>query len=98
MPGVFLTPVAGVLSYKFGRKTVLIPSLLLFGVAGGACALVSEFELLFGLRLLQGVGAAALGATTKVTLIGDLFVGREWTAALGYNSCVLSTGTRATRR
>ena len=92
LPGVFLTPVAGVLSDKFGRKTVLIPSLLLFGVAGGACALARDFELLLGLRVLQGVGAAALGAT-NVTLIGDLFAGRERTAALGYNSSVLSTGT-----
>jgi MFS transporter, ACDE family, multidrug resistance protein len=63
LPGVFLTPVAGVLSDKFGRKTVLIPSLLLFGVAGGACALARDFELLLGLRVLQGVGAATLGAT-----------------------------------
>ena len=92
LPGVFLTPVAGVLSDKFGRKTVLIPSLLLFGVAGGACALARDFELLLGLRVLQGVGAAALGAT-NVTLIGDLVAGRERTAALGYNSSVLSTGT-----
>lgn len=92
LPGVILTPVAGVLSDKFGRKTVLIPSLLLFGVAGGACALARDFELLLGLRVLQGVGAAALGAT-NVTLIGDLFAGRERTAALGYNSSVLSTGT-----
>jgi MFS transporter, ACDE family, multidrug resistance protein len=92
LPGVFLTPVAGVLSDKFGRKSVLIPSLLLFGVAGGACALARDFELLLGLRVLQGVGAAALGAT-NVTLIGDLFAGRERTAALGYNSSVLSTGT-----
>jgi hypothetical protein len=92
LPGVFLTPVSGVLSDKFGRKTVLIPSLLLFGVAGGACALARDFELLLGLRVLQGVGAAALGAT-NVTLIGDLFAGRERTAALGYNSSVLSAGT-----
>ena len=88
---------ADVLSDKFGRHTVLIPSLLLFVVAGGACALASDFELLLRLRVLQGVGAA-LGATTNVTLIGELFAGRERTAALGYNSSVLSTGTRATRR
>ncbi len=92
LPGVFLTPVAGVLSDKFGRKKILVPSLLLFGLAGGACALARDFELLLGLRVLQGVGAAALGAT-NVTLIGDLFAGRERTAALGYNSSVLSTGT-----
>lgn len=91
LPGVFLTPVAGVLSDKLGRKRVLVPSLLLFGLAGGACALVRTFDLLIALRVAQGVGAAALGAT-NVTLIGDLFSGRERTAALGYNSSILSIG------
>jgi ACDE family multidrug resistance protein len=92
LPGVLLTPVAGVLSDWYGRRTILVPSLLLFGVAGGACALTRDFELLLALRVLQGVGAAALGAI-NVTLIGDLFSGRERTAALGYNSTVLSVGT-----
>lgn len=92
LPGVFLSPVAGVLSDRFGRKTILVPSLLLFGVAGGACALVRDFELLLALRALQGMGAASLGAT-NVTLIGDMFFGGERTEALGYNSSVLSIGT-----
>lgn len=92
LPGVFLTPVAGVLSDRFGRKTILVPSLLLFGLAGGACALARDFELLLGLRALQGMGAAALGAT-NVTIIGDLFSGYKRTEALGYNSSILSIGT-----
>lgn len=92
LPGVLLTSVAGALSDRFGRRTILIPSLFLFGIAGGACALAPSFELLLGLRVVQGVGAAALGAM-NVTLIGDLFSGQERTAALGYNSSVLSVGT-----
>jgi MFS family permease len=92
LPGVFLTPVSGVLLDKLGRRKVLVPALLLFGVAGGACAFVRDFETLLALRALQGAGAAALGAT-NVTLIGDLYSGRERTAALGYNSSVLSVGT-----
>lgn len=92
LPGVFLTPVLGALSDRFGRKRVLVPSLLLFGVAGGACALARDFELLLALRLLQGVGASALGAI-NVTLIGDLFSGRERIEAMGYNSSILSAAT-----
>ncbi|MDQ4002112.1 MAG: MFS transporter [Actinomycetota bacterium] len=95
LPGVSLTWVAGALSDRFGRKRILVPSLMLFGVAGGVCALARDFELLLALRTLQGVGAAALGAL-NVTLVGDLFAGRDRTAALGYNSSVLSIGTRAT--
>jgi MFS family permease len=92
LPGVLLTWVAGALSDRFGRKRILVPSLILFGVAGGVCTLAWDFELLLALRTLQGVGAAALGAL-NVTLVGDLFAGRDRTAALGYNSSVLSIGT-----
>lgn len=34
IPGVVLTPVLGVLSDRHGRKRILTPALLLFGVAG----------------------------------------------------------------
>ncbi|RPI00155.1 MAG: MFS transporter [Calditrichaeota bacterium] len=91
-PGVVLTPILGVLADRVGRKKVLAPSLLLFGIAGGACALVRQFEWLLLLRLVQGVGAAALGSI-NVTLIGDLYQGRTRAAAMGYNAAVLSMAT-----
>ncbi len=50
LPGIVLTPVLGVLSDRYGRKKLLVPALLLFGVAGGACALARSFELLLALR------------------------------------------------
>ena len=92
LPGTLLTPVAGVLSDRYGRRKVLVPSLFLFGIAGVACALAMDFGLLLVLRTLQGVGAAALGAI-NVTMIGDLYSGQRRTEALGYNSSVLSVGT-----
>ncbi len=92
LPGVALTPVLGVLSDRHGRKKILVPALLLFGVAGGLCAFARDFELLLALRLVQGMGAAALG-TLNVTVIGDIFAGHDRSTALGYNSSVLSVGT-----
>ncbi len=65
---------------------------MLFGIAGIACALATDFGLLLVLRTLQGVGAAALGAI-NVTMIRDLYSGQRRTEALGYNSSVLSVGT-----
>lgn len=91
LPGIFLRPVLGILADRVGRKRILVPSLFLFGLAGGACGLARDFQLLLALRFLQGVGAAALGSL-NVTLIGDMFSGREQTAALGYNSAVLNVG------
>ena len=39
LPGVALTPVLGVLSDRHGRKRILVPALLLFGVAGDCAPL-----------------------------------------------------------
>jgi MFS transporter, ACDE family, multidrug resistance protein len=68
-PGVLLTSVWGALSDRFGRRKILVPSLMLFGIAGGACAFVWDFELLLMLRTLQGVGAAALMAINVTVLV-----------------------------
>ncbi|CAN5200927.1 MFS transporter [soil metagenome] len=92
LPGVALTPVLGVLSDRLGRRRVLVPSLFLFGIAGGACALAPGIEWLLILRFLQGCGAATLGMLS-VTMIGDIFSGNERDEAMGYNSSVLSIGT-----
>lgn len=92
LPGIVLTPVLGVMSDRYGRKSILTPALLLFGVAGVLCAFATSFDVLLALRFIQGMGAAALG-TLNVTVIGDIYEGRERSAALGYNSSVLSTGT-----
>lgn len=92
LPGAFLTPVLGVLADRYGRKTVLVPSLVVFALFGAGCGLARDFHLLLALRLLQGVGAAALGAL-NVTIISDLYEGRERITALGYNAGVLALGT-----
>lgn len=92
LPGVILTPILGVLADRFGRKQILIPSLLLFGIAGTACFFTRHFDMLLVFRLFQGIGAASLGSL-NVTLIGDFFEGRERAAAMGYNASVLSIGT-----
>ncbi|MCP8304984.1 MAG: MFS transporter [archaeon] len=92
LPGVLLTFVLGVLADQFGRKKILIPSLMLFGIAGGACSLVRDFNLLLILRFFQGIGAASLGSL-NVTIIGDLYSGEECTKAMGYNASVLSVGS-----
>jgi predicted MFS family arabinose efflux permease len=92
VPGALLAPFFGVLADRFGRKLILVPSLLLFGIAGAACGLARQYELLLVLRVLQGVGGAALGSI-NLTLIGDLYEGQRRTAAFGYNAGVLSIGT-----
>ena len=40
LPGIVMTPVLGILSDRYGRKKILVPALILFGLAGGARAFV----------------------------------------------------------
>lgn len=92
LPGVLLAPVFGVLADQYGRKKILVPALMIFALAGTACALVRDFGPLLLLRFFQGAAAAGLGAI-NVTILGDLYSGTELTAAMGCNSSVLSLGT-----
>ena len=93
-PGIFLAPVMGILADRIGRKKVIVPSLLLFGVAGAACAFTDSYRLILLFRLLAGVGGASLGGLNQ-TVIGDMFEGERRNAALGYNASVLGIGTMA---
>ncbi|WNS45700.1 MFS transporter [Paenibacillus sp. MMS20-IR301] len=76
---IVLIPVAGYLSDRFGRKKVILPSLLTAAVGGMVCvaaAWFTEGSAAYGLiiagRLLQGIGAA--GAFPIVMpFVGDLF-------------------------
>jgi len=92
VPGVFLAPVLGFLSDRFGRRRIAIPALLLFGAAGTACALSRTFPLLLVLRFFQGIGAASL-TSLSVTILGDMYSGDAREAAVGYNASALSIGT-----
>ncbi|MBN2414144.1 MFS transporter [candidate division KSB1 bacterium] len=92
LPGIVLTPILGILADRFGRKKILVPSLVLFGCAGGACVFAQDFHLLLIFRFFQGVGAASIGSL-NATLIGDLYSGKDRMVAMGYNASVLSVGT-----
>lgn len=91
LPGIILTPLMGILADRYGRRPVLIPSLALFGLAGGACSIAPDYDTLLFFRFLQGMGASALGAL-NITILGDAYQGRERITALGLNASVLSLG------
>lgn len=92
LPGIIFAPLAGIFADRLGRKKILIPSLLIFGVAGTACFFAPDYNSLLWLRFIQGVGAAAVGVI-NLTIIGDLFTGKERIKAMGLNAGVLSMGT-----
>ncbi|WP_049898733.1 MFS transporter [Halococcus agarilyticus] len=91
LPGVVLTPFVGLLADRIGRRSVLVPSLFVFGLAGGAIVFVGDFRAILGLRALQGVAGSAATSLT-VTLLGDLFSGGTRNRLIGLNAAILAIG------
>ncbi len=92
LPGLLLTPLFGILADKIGRKKIIVPALLLFGISGSSIIFVADFNIFLALIFIQGIGAAPLGAL-NITLISDKFSGTERIAALGYNGTILNLST-----
>ncbi|KPB06207.1 MFS transporter [Bacillus sp. CHD6a] len=74
---IFLIPIAGYLSDRFGRKMIILPSLLLALIGGLISGFASwkmddPFTWIIMGRIIQGIGAA--GATPIILpLVGDLY-------------------------
>ena len=91
LPGFFFAPLAGVMADRLGRKRLLVPSLLLYGVFGGGCALAPDLNVLLILRVLQGIaGAPLIGIATAI--IGDLYSGQQRVEAMGLNTTIMYSG------
>lgn len=88
LPAGVIIPLAGFLSDRYGRKVVIIPSLIIYGAGGviaafGATLLLSyAFPVILAGRITQGIGAAGT-APIAMALCGDLFQGKERSRSLG---------------
>ncbi|HET8528435.1 MAG TPA: MFS transporter [Gaiellaceae bacterium] len=76
LPGVLLAIPLGYLADRLGRRIVFSSTALLYGVAGAAQALAPSFGVLLALRVVQGVGFAAL-VPLSMTLIADVYTRSE---------------------
>ncbi len=85
---IFLIPIAGYLSDHFGRKKIIIPSLVLVGIGGlisswAAVSLKDPYGMILLGRFLQGAGAAG-AFPVVIPTVGDLFkTDEEVSAGLG---------------
>jgi ACDE family multidrug resistance protein len=88
IPAGIVIPLAGFLSDRFGRKKVIAPALILYGLGGIVAGLAAIFlkglayPAILGGRILQGIGAAGT-APIAMALTGDLFTGKQRGTALG---------------
>ncbi|KAA0235643.1 MAG: Bacillibactin exporter [Acidimicrobiales bacterium] len=88
--GVIVAPVVGVLADHHGRRRVLIPALIVYGVFGTAAAFSPDIWVLLGCRVLMGVGSAGL-VSLAIVVIGDYWQGVDRARAIGQNAAVLTT-------
>lgn len=85
VPGVAFVPLTGLLADLYGRRRVLVPSLVLFAAAGVATVAVEDFAVVLGLRALQGLAFAGV-LPISVVVLGDAFEGSEGSAAQGFRT------------
>lgn len=90
LPALFVViggPVMGLLTDRFGRKPVLVGSILLAGLAGSVAFLMTSILAILLTRALVGLSIA--GATTATNaLIADYFSGQKRAKFMGYQSAV----------
>ena len=91
IPLVILVPLMGILADQYGKKYFLVPGLALFGLAGAGISIVSTFEAILLLRVLQSVGHAAAGPIV-IAMIGDLYSGVQETTAQGIRTAGINVG------
>jgi DHA1 family bicyclomycin/chloramphenicol resistance-like MFS transporter len=89
--GFASTPlVYGLLSDRYGRRPVLLAGMMVFALAGLACALAPSISTLLLARLVQGAGAGA-GATIAFAVVRDLFDGAAMRKRLSIITMVVNT-------
>lgn len=82
-----IIPFVGYLSDRFGRKWIIIISLIIYGIGGIVSGLAawkmdnSYMVILIG-RIIQGIGAAGT-SPIAMALIGDIYSGAKESKALG---------------
>lgn len=68
--------VYGPLADAKGRRTVILPAIVVYTGASFGCAYAGSIEMLLLCRFFQGIGAAAI-PVVAAAVIGDLYEGRE---------------------
>lgn len=94
IPAFIFVPLAGLWADRFGKKIVLIVSLLIYGIAGGLIVHAPDAMSVFVLRFIQGIGGSAI-ITLNYALLGDLFSGPMRTRLAGWLGAIQNVGSSA---
>jgi ACDE family multidrug resistance protein len=94
-PGAVLAPVVGMYADRFGRRRVIVPCLLIYGVAGVAVTLATDLWMVLALRAVQGSVGGSILASLTLALVGDYYDGPQRNAVMGVISAGISFSAAA---
>ena len=88
-----MTPIAGILSDRFGRKAILLPSLFVFAAGGILCLFAETWREVLACRIIQGIGAGPLGVLYTI-LAADMVDEAHLPRIMGRLTAGLGRGAR----
>ena len=94
MPALFIAlcaPLGGLLVDRFGRRPVVLCTLLLYGLSGGVGLFTESLTVLLVSRALLGMAVGGL-MTACTTLIGDCYRGNRRSQVLGLQASAAAMG------
>lgn len=87
----FMQIVYGPLTDTVGRRKTLLPGIIIYIIASIGLALSYSIYPLLAFRILQAIGVA-VGSVVAVTVIGDLFEGKQRGRAMGTFQTLVALG------
>ncbi len=97
MPALLIAvgaPIAGLLLDRWGRRPVIVLSLIAFGLAGTSGFLLNSLVAILVSRAVVGLAAAGL-ISGFATLVADYFTGSRLNRFMGYQGAAIGAGAMA---
>lgn len=94
MPALFIVlaaPLAGIIADRAGRRKLLLPSMVLYAIAGSSGIYLESLGAILAGRALLGVAVAGV-MTTATTLIADYYEGGVRAQVMGWQAAFMSFG------
>ncbi len=97
MPALLIAvgaPIAGLLLDRWGRRPVIILSMIAFGLAGTSGFFLTSLVAILVTRAVVGLAAAGL-ISGFTTLVADYYTGRQLDQFMGYQGAAIGVGAMA---
>ncbi|WP_226482841.1 MFS transporter [Natrinema amylolyticum] len=84
-------PIIGVLVDRYGRKSVLIVSMIIYGIGPSLAYFLDSLYLILGTRIFLGIAVAGI-MVSVTTLIADYFTGKRRETVMGWQGAMMPFG------